>query len=84
MFGTNADSEWVAEPVPVSVEAGKVTRDVQVTAQRGALLEVTVLGKENRKPMAKVNVTAYRENSKPMAFPTTTASFGCICSRAII
>ncbi len=64
MFGTNADSEWVAEPVAVSVEAGKVTRDVQITAQRGALLEVTVLGKENRKPMAQVNVTAYRENSQ--------------------
>ena len=64
IFGTNAESEWVAEPVAVSVEAGKVTRDVQITAQRGALLEVTVLGKEDRKPMAQANVTAYRQNSQ--------------------
>ena len=63
-FGTNAESEWVAEPVAVSVEAGKVTRDIHITAQRGALLEVTLLGKEDRKPMAQVNVTAYRQNSQ--------------------
>ncbi len=64
IFGTNAESEWVAEPVDVSVEAGKVTRDVQITAQRGALLEVTVVGEEDHKPMARVNVTAYRQNSQ--------------------
>jgi len=66
-FGTNASSEWVAEPVPVSVEAGKVARDVQVKATHGALLEVSVLGKEDRQPMAKVNITAYREMAQSVA-----------------
>ncbi len=66
-FGTHASSEWVAEPVPVSVEAGQVARGVQVTATHGALLEVFVLGKEDRKPMAKVSITAFRANSQSSA-----------------
>jgi hypothetical protein len=66
-FGTNAESEWVAETVPVSVESGQTTHDVRVSAQRGALLEVTVLGEGDRKPAALVNVSAYQENSQSRA-----------------
>jgi protocatechuate 3,4-dioxygenase beta subunit len=62
IFGTNAVSDWVADTVPVLVEIGKTTRDVQVTATRGGLLEVAVLGKTDRKPLPEVVVNAYREN----------------------
>jgi protocatechuate 3,4-dioxygenase beta subunit len=67
VFGTNALSDWVAEAVPVSVEAGKAARGVQVKAERGALLEVSVLGKEDRKPVAQVNVSAYKEHAQSAA-----------------
>jgi hypothetical protein len=62
VFGTNAVSEWIADAMPVSVEAGKTTRGVQVTAAHGGLLEVTLLGKNDRKPLAQVMVNADREN----------------------
>jgi protocatechuate 3,4-dioxygenase beta subunit/5-hydroxyisourate hydrolase-like protein (transthyretin family) len=67
VFGTNAASGWVAQAVPVSVESGQVTRGVEVTAQRGALLEVSVLDEADHKPVARVNVSAYRENSQSSA-----------------
>ena len=67
VFGTNAAPEWVAETVPVSVESGQTTRDVQVTAARGGSLEVTVLGKNDRKPLAQVTVNAYKENFQSAA-----------------
>ncbi len=66
-FGTNALSDWVAEAVPVSVEAGKTARGVQVKAEREAMLEVSVLGKEDRKPVAQVNVSAYKEQAQSSA-----------------
>jgi protocatechuate 3,4-dioxygenase beta subunit len=62
VFGTNAVPDWVADPVPVSVESGKATRDVQVTAIRGGMLEVVVSGKDDHKPAAKINVNAYKES----------------------
>ena len=67
VFGTNAIPEWVAEAVPVSVEVGKTTHGVQVTAARGGLLEVAVLGQSDRKPLAQVMVNAYRENFQTAA-----------------
>jgi protocatechuate 3,4-dioxygenase beta subunit len=66
-FGTNAVPEWVADTVPVSVESGQTTRGVQVTAARGGLLEATVLGQNDRKPLAQVMVNAYKENSQSAA-----------------
>jgi protocatechuate 3,4-dioxygenase beta subunit len=71
VFGTNALADWVAEAVPVSVESGKAARGVQVKAVRGALLEVSVLGKEDRKPVAQVNISAYREHSGSAAISDT-------------
>ena len=67
IFGTNAVPEWVADTVPVSVESGKTTPGVQVTAARGGLLEATVLGKNDRKPLPQVMVNAYRENFQSAA-----------------
>ena len=66
-FGTNAVPEWVAEAVPVSVESGKTTPGVKVTATRGGLLEVAVLGQNDRKPLAQVMVNAYKQNSQSSA-----------------
>ena len=45
--------EWVAETVPVTVETGQTTRDVRLSATRGASLEVTVRWKQNRQPVTE-------------------------------
>jgi protocatechuate 3,4-dioxygenase beta subunit len=71
VFGTNTPPDWVAEGVPVSVEAGQTARGLQVTAKRGALLAVSVVGKDDRKPLAQVSVTAYRERSPSSAVSDT-------------
>jgi hypothetical protein len=67
VFSTNDVPEWVAEAVPVSVEAGQITRNVQVTAAHGGLLEVAVLGENDRKPLAQVMVNAYKQNFQSAA-----------------
>jgi protocatechuate 3,4-dioxygenase beta subunit len=67
VFGTNAVPEWVAEAVPVSVEAGQITRGIPVTAARGGLLEVAVLGQTDRKPLAQVMLNAYKQNFQSAA-----------------
>jgi protocatechuate 3,4-dioxygenase beta subunit len=67
IFGTNAASEWVANAVPVSVEAGQIAHGVQVIAVRGALLEVSVLGQDDHKPVAQANVSAYQDNFQSTA-----------------
>ncbi|MGD0743862.1 MAG: carboxypeptidase regulatory-like domain-containing protein [Verrucomicrobiota bacterium] len=67
VFGTNAVKEWVADTVPVSVESGQITRGVQITAARGGLLEVAVMGQDDRKPLAQVMVNAYKQNSQSAA-----------------
>ncbi|MCX6925509.1 MAG: carboxypeptidase regulatory-like domain-containing protein, partial [Verrucomicrobia bacterium] len=59
-FGTNPVPEWVAETVSVSVETGQTTHDVQVLATRGGLLEVALLGKADRQPLA----SASKQNSR--------------------
>ena len=49
------------------------------------MLEVAVLGKEDRKPLAEVTVNAYRENFRVRRqFRQQTASRCCVCRRAII
>lgn len=57
-FGTNQPPEWVAETVPVTADSGQNTRDVQVSATRGGFLEVAVVGKNDRQPLAKVSISA--------------------------
>ena len=80
VFGTNAVSEWVADAVPVSVEVGQTVRGVQVTAARGGLLEVAVLGKNDRKPLPQIMVNAYRENFQATA---TSSSNGVALLRLL-
>ena len=67
VFGTNAVPEWVAATVPVSVESGRITRQVQVTAVRGGVLEVAVLGENDHQPLARASVTAFKDNSQSTA-----------------
>ena len=67
IFGTNTVPEWVADAVPVSVESGQTTRDVQVIAVRGGLLEVAVLGQNDRKPLPQIMVNAYKDNFQSTA-----------------
>lgn len=52
---------WVAENVPVAVAPGKAARDVKVTASKGGVVEVSVVGKNDKKGMSGMNVTAYGE-----------------------
>ncbi len=61
MFGTNGTPEWVAESVSASVESGQVTRDLQLHAIRGGLLQVTVVGKTKHQPRPQAQVSASRE-----------------------
>jgi protocatechuate 3,4-dioxygenase beta subunit len=67
VFGTNALPDWVADIVPVVVEVGKTTSGVQVMATRGGLLEVSVLGKSDRKPLPQVHVNAYKKSFQSTA-----------------
>lgn len=48
--------EWVAEPVPVTVEAGQTQRAVQVWATHGGMLEIVVLEKDGPQPAAQAEV----------------------------
>ncbi|MGA2864991.1 MAG: carboxypeptidase regulatory-like domain-containing protein [Verrucomicrobiota bacterium] len=60
VLGTNGLPEWVAEAVPVSVEASQTTSGVQVEATRGGLLEAVVLTKGARQPMAQAEANAFK------------------------
>jgi protocatechuate 3,4-dioxygenase beta subunit len=60
VFGTNPVPDWIAESVPVSVEAGQTAGGVQISATRGGLLEVTILEKKDRRPIAQASVNAYQ------------------------
>jgi len=60
-FGTNTVPEWVAETVPVTVEAGQIARDVQVSATRGGFLEVSVAGKNDRQPISEAGIRVFKE-----------------------
>jgi protocatechuate 3,4-dioxygenase beta subunit len=60
-FGTNQPPEWVAERVPVAVESGQTTRDVQISATRGGFLQVVVVGKNDHQPVAGASINAFKE-----------------------
>jgi protocatechuate 3,4-dioxygenase beta subunit len=75
-FGTNAVADWVADPVPVSVKAGQIVREVRVTASRGGLLEVTVLGENDRQPVPNARVTAFGENQSAISAGASSDSNG--------
>ena len=83
VFGTNAVPEWVAASVAVTVESGQTTRDVRITAARGGLLEVAVVGQTDHKPLAQIAVNAYKQDFQSAPIPTATASRSCDCRREI-
>jgi uncharacterized GH25 family protein len=58
---TNAAAKWVAESVPVTVEAGQTASDVKVSAQRGGVLEVAVLNKNDHQPIPQASIYAYKK-----------------------
>jgi hypothetical protein len=66
-FGANASSEWVAAPVGVTIEAGRVARSPEVAAVRGALLEVATLGASDGKPVSQVEVSIINQNAQPLS-----------------
>jgi beta-lactamase regulating signal transducer with metallopeptidase domain len=72
-FGTNANSDWVAEQVAVSVKAGQTNRGLEVIATHGGMLEVVVLGKKDHKPLSEFYVSAYKQSFQSEA---TTDSNG--------
>ena len=57
-YGTNPVPEWVAEAESVVVQSGQTNRDLVISASRGGLLEVSVLSKHDRKPVADACVNA--------------------------
>ncbi len=61
-FGTNTLPELVAENVKANVEAGKTTRGIEISAIKGGFLEVGTLAKEDRKPVADVRVSVFKDN----------------------
>lgn len=66
-FGTNAVSEWVADTAPVTVESAQTTRDVQVTAAHGGLLEVAVLSDADHQPLPQIQISAYKMDLQSVA-----------------
>lgn len=72
VFGTNTPPAWVADTVPVSVESGQATRDVKISAVRGGLLNVTVLGQTDRKPRPQIAVTADAQSYQASAISDTS------------
>ena len=70
-FGTNAVPEWVAETVSVTVEEGQPLKDVTVSATHGGLLEVAVLGKDDRKAIQDAGISAYMKDYQASANSST-------------
>jgi hypothetical protein len=67
VFGTNTLSDWVAESVHVSVESGQTAGGVQLKPSRGGLLDVAVIGKDDRQPVSGINLSVFKENAQSSA-----------------
>jgi protocatechuate 3,4-dioxygenase beta subunit len=74
VFGTNTPPDWVAESVPVSVVSGQTAAGIELKAIRGGLLEVLVLGKENRQGQPDVSVSVYHQNHQASAKSDATGT----------
>ncbi len=70
-FGSKPLADWVAETLPIIVEAGRTTKDLEISATRGGLLEVSVLAKETRKPLSPAMATAFKEDFNTWAEANT-------------
>jgi protocatechuate 3,4-dioxygenase beta subunit len=60
-FTNEPVADWVADTVPVTVTAGQAVSDVQIKANKGSVLEVTVRGKSSHQPLAEVSVSVNGE-----------------------
>ncbi len=76
-FTNEPVADWVADSVPVTVAAGEAAPDVQIKADKGGILEVTVRGKKNHEPHANVSVSVNNEEYNRVGVTGTngTASF---------
>jgi protocatechuate 3,4-dioxygenase beta subunit len=61
-FTNEPIADWVADTVPVTVAAGETVPEVQIQADKGGVLEVTVRGKKNHEPLANVSVSVNKED----------------------
>ena len=59
-FGAGTVPDWVADTVPVTVEAGKTTGDVKVSAVKGGFLKVAALAKRGWTPLENASIRALR------------------------
>jgi protocatechuate 3,4-dioxygenase beta subunit len=57
IFTNEPIADWVANSVPVTVATGQATPGVQIQCYKGGVLEVTVQGKSNHKPLADAGVS---------------------------
>lgn len=53
---------WVTKRVPVTVSAGETARNITIEAFKGGVVEVTVTGKNDRKALSGVSVSAYAQS----------------------
>jgi protocatechuate 3,4-dioxygenase beta subunit len=61
-FTNEPIADWVADAVPVKVAAGETVPDVQIQADKGGVMEVTVRGKDNHELLADVGVSVNSED----------------------
>jgi hypothetical protein len=61
-FGTNAFPDLVAEPVPVSVEAGQTSDGVTILATPGGVLRVRTLSAPTQQTAAGANIHAHGQH----------------------
>jgi len=62
VFTNEPIADWVADRVPITVAAGETVRGVQIEAYKGAVVEVTVRGKDNHEPLANASVSVANED----------------------
>ena len=74
VFGTNTPPDWVAESVPVSVDSGQTAAGIELKAIRGGLIEVLILGKEDRQGQPDISVNAYHQNHRASAKSDATGT----------
>jgi len=62
IFTNEPVADWVANPVPVTVDAGQTVPDVQIQAYKGGVVVVTVRGKDSHEPIADAGVSVNSED----------------------
>ena len=66
-------ADWVAEDVTVTVASGETRKDVLVRALKGGVAAITVLSRQDRKPLAKVPVSISSQLSPSPVIAVTGA-----------